>query len=81
MFEIPPLFDIIQKESGTEWKEMYKVFNMGHRFEIYTDAETALEIIKISESFNVEAKIVGRVEASQNKKLSISSRHGDFIYE
>ena len=60
---------------------MYKVFNMGHRFEIYTDAETAQEIIKISESFNVEAKIVGRVEASENKQLTINSRHGKFEYE
>lgn len=81
MFDVPPLFEIIQKESGTDWKEMYKVFNMGHRFEIYTDAETAQEIIKISESFNVEAKIVGRVEASENKKLTINSRHGKFEYE
>ncbi|MBN1768608.1 MAG: phosphoribosylformylglycinamidine cyclo-ligase [Prolixibacteraceae bacterium] len=81
MFDVPPLFEIIQKESGTDWKEMYKVFNMGHRFEIYTDAETAIEIIKISESFNVEAKIVGRVEASENKQLTISTRHGKFEYE
>lgn len=81
MFDVPPLFEIIQKESGTDWKEMYKVFNMGHRFEIYTDAETAQEIIKISESFNVEAKIVGRVEASENKQLTINSRHGKFEYE
>ncbi len=80
LFDTPPLFEIIQKESNTDWKEMYKVFNMGHRFEIYTDAETARNIINISESFNVEAKIVGRVEASENKKLTISTRHGNFEY-
>lgn len=80
LFDIPPLFEIIQKESGTEWKEMYKVFNMGHRFEIYTTPEVAEEIIKISASFNVEAKIVGRVEANIGKKLTIESQFGIFEY-
>ena len=80
MFEIPPLFDIIQKESNTDWKEMYKVFNMGHRFEIYLPESLASEIIKISESFGVEAKIVGRCEAFEGKKLTIQSDKGEFIY-
>ncbi|MDA3881244.1 MAG: AIR synthase-related protein [Prolixibacteraceae bacterium] len=80
MFEVPPLFEIIQKESGTNWKEMYKVFNMGHRFEIYTSEDIADDIINISKSFNIDAKIVGRVEASETKKLTISSRYGNFEY-
>lgn len=80
MFDTPPLFKLIQKESKTDWKEMYQVFNMGHRMEIYTDEEVAKKIIKISESFNVEAKIIGRVEASDHKKLTISGSHGTYIY-
>jgi phosphoribosylformylglycinamidine cyclo-ligase len=80
MFDVPPLFETIQKESNTDWKEMYKVFNMGHRFEIYTSEDIADDIINISKSFNVDAKIVGRVEASENKKLTISTRHGNFEY-
>ncbi|MGF7139723.1 phosphoribosylformylglycinamidine cyclo-ligase [Roseimarinus sediminis] len=80
LFEVPPLFEIIQKESGTDWKEMYKVFNMGHRFEIYTGADNAEEIINISRSFGVDAKIVGRVEASDKKQLTISSPFGTFVY-
>ena len=80
MFEIPPLFDITQKESNTDWKEMYKVFNMGHRFEIYLPESLASEIIKISESFGVEAKIVGRCEVFEGKKLTIQSDKGEFIY-
>ena len=80
LFDIPPLFDLIQKESGTEWKEMYKVFNMGHRMEIYVPQEVANEIIAISKSFNIDAQIVGRVEAHDGKKLTINSPYGEFIY-
>ena len=81
MFPIPPLFDVIQKESGTEWKEMYKVFNMGHRMEIYVPEEIAASIIEISKSFNVDAQIVGRVEEHEGKKLTIQSPYGEFIYD
>jgi len=80
MFEIPPLFDLIQKESNTDWKEMYKVFNMGHRMEVYVPQEVAEDIIAISKSFNVDAQIVGRVEAHEGKKLTIQSPYGEFIY-
>ncbi len=80
MFSVPPLFEMIQNESKTGWKEMYKVFNMGHRMELYTNEEIASEIIKISKSYNVEAQIIGRVEASRNKKLTIKSNLGEFIY-
>ncbi|MFT5599887.1 MAG: phosphoribosylformylglycinamidine cyclo-ligase [Flavobacteriales bacterium] len=80
LFEIPTLFDLIQKESGTDWKEMYKVFNMGHRMELYVPAEIAENIIAISKSFNVDAQIVGRVEANEGEKLTISSPYGEFIY-
>jgi len=80
MFEVPPLFKLIQQESKTDWKEMYQVFNMGHRMELYVDEDIASEIIEISRSFNVEAKIVGRVEASQSKKLTIKSEFGEFVY-
>ena len=80
MFEVPPLFRLIQEESKTEWKEMYQVFNMGHRMELYVDEKIAKDIIDISESFGVAAKVVGRVEASQEKKLTIRSEFGEFIY-
>jgi phosphoribosylformylglycinamidine cyclo-ligase len=80
LFPIPPLFEIIQQESGTEWKEMYKVFNMGHRFEIYTNADVAEKIIAISKSFNIDAQIVGRVEPFEGKKLTIKSEFGTFEY-
>jgi phosphoribosylformylglycinamidine cyclo-ligase len=80
MFPVPPLFRIIQEESGTEWKEMYKVFNMGHRFEIYTKPEFAEEIIKVSRSFNIDARIVGRVEPFEGKKLTIKTDKGTFFY-
>lgn len=80
LFEIPFLFETIQKESNTDWKEMYTVFNMGHRLEIYTDPQIALEIINISKRFNVEAKIVGRVEESEEKELIIKSPKGEFKY-
>jgi phosphoribosylformylglycinamidine cyclo-ligase len=81
LFPIPPLFEMIQKESNTDWKEMYKVFNMGHRFEIYTDSITANSIIEISKSFKVDAQIVGRVEKSESKQLTITSPYGVFNYE
>ncbi len=80
LFEIPPLFKIIQEESGTSWQEMYKVFNMGHRMELYVNEEYAEEITSISNSFGVEAQIVGRVEAAESKKLTISSYFGNFEY-
>ena len=80
LFEIPPLFKMIQKESGTNWREMYQVFNMGHRMEIYVDNKYADEIISISKSFNVDAKIIGKVEDSDIKKLTISTESGKFIY-
>jgi len=80
LFEIPPLFGMIQQESGTDWREMYQVFNMGHRFEIYTDPDTAKEIVKISEGFNIDAKIVGYVEDSDRKKLTIKTAQGVFEY-
>ncbi len=80
LFPLPPLFKMIHEESGTSWEEMYKVFNMGHRMEIYLSAEHAEEIIAISKSFNVDAKIVGRVEDSNKKKLTIKSEFGTFEY-
>ncbi|MEE9349498.1 MAG: AIR synthase related protein [Flavobacteriaceae bacterium] len=80
MFDVPPLFKLIQKESNTDYKEMYQVFNMGHRMELYVPHEIADSIIAISKRFNVEAKIIGRVEASSTKKLTISSEFGVFEY-
>jgi len=80
MFDVPPLFKLIQEESNTAWEEMYKVFNMGHRMEIYLPEEFANDIIKISESYNVKAKIIGRVEASESKRLTITSEFGEFKY-
>jgi phosphoribosylformylglycinamidine cyclo-ligase len=81
LFSIPPLFDLIQKESGTSFKELDQVFNMGHRLEVYANPAHADEIIRISQSFGIPAQIVGRVEASATKKLTISSEYGEFIYE
>ncbi|WP_139955705.1 AIR synthase related protein [Flavicella sediminum] len=80
MFEVPPLFKLIQEQSGTDWKEMYQVFNMGHRMEIYVPAEIAEAIISISKSYNVNAQIVGRVEDAPANKLTINSEFGEFIY-
>lgn len=79
-FEIPPLFKMIQEESGTDWKEMYKVFNMGHRMEVYVPEEYAQGIIDISNSFGVDAQIVGRVEKSDTNKLTLESEFGKFEY-
>lgn len=81
LFPIPPLFDLIQKQSNTDWKEMYKVFNMGHRMEIYLPAQFAQQVIDIAQSFNVDAQIVGRVEKSDVRELIIESPYGKFRYE
>ena len=80
LFPVPPLFQLIQEQSGTDWKEMYQVFNCGHRMEIYVSETVANDIIAISESFGVAAQIVGRVEASDTKKLTITSEYGVFEY-
>lgn len=80
MFKTPPLFQLIQQESGTDWKEMYQVFNCGHRMEIYVPEEIANDIVAISESFGVEAQIIGRVEKSDTKRLTIKSEYGTFEY-
>lgn len=80
LFQTPTLFEIIKKESGTDWREMYKVFNMGHRMELYLDPNVANSIIEISKSFGVDAKIIGKVESNDSKKLSIISDHGTFEY-
>lgn len=80
LFPVPPLFEMIQKESGTDWKEMYKVFNMGHRMEIYVPEEIAADIIAISESFNIDAQIVGRCETAEKNELIINSEFGTFTY-
>lgn len=81
LFPVPPLFELIRKESGTSWEEMYKVFNMGHRMELYVPEGIAQDLIAISESFNIEARIVGRVEESDMKRVTIRSEFGEFIYQ
>ncbi|HQW00119.1 MAG TPA: phosphoribosylformylglycinamidine cyclo-ligase [Bacteroidia bacterium] len=81
LFPAPPLFQLIQHESKTDWKEMYQVFNMGHRMEVYCAASLADQIIDISKSFNVDAKIVGHCEEYKGKKLTIRSEAGEFVYE
>lgn len=81
MFDIPVLFETIQRESGTSWEEMYKVFNMGHRLEVYTDEVTAQEILKVSESFGIAAQIIGRVEAKEGKAaVTVDGPHGTYTY-
>lgn len=80
LFPIPPLFQLIQEQSGTDWKEMYKVFNMGHRMELYVPESIAQQIIAISESFNIEAQIIGRVESATQKQVTIESEKGTFVY-
>ena len=80
LFPVPPLFKLIQEQSKTDWKEMYQVFNCGHRMELYVPENIAQDIIEISKSFNVDAQIVGRVEASDSKKLTITSEYGTFEY-
>ena len=81
LFNVPPLFKLIQEQSKTDWKEMYQVFNCGHRMELYVDPKVADAIIKISKSYNVDAKIVGYVEAASEKKLTIKSEFGEFVYQ
>ncbi|CAI8159958.1 MAG: Phosphoribosylformylglycinamidine cyclo-ligase [Bacteroidota bacterium] len=80
MFPIPPLFEMIQTESKTDWREMYKVFNMGHRLELYVAPEHASQIIDVANSFNIEAQIIGRVEESSTKKLTLTTSNGTFEY-
>ena len=80
LFDVPPLFKLIQAESGTSWQEMYKVFNMGHRMELYVPQEIAGDIISISKSFNIDAQIVGRVEAAEQKQVTLRSEFGEFVY-
>jgi phosphoribosylformylglycinamidine cyclo-ligase len=80
LFPVPPLFSLIQEQSGTPWKEMYQVFNMGHRMEIYVPQEIAADIISISKSFNIDAQIVGRVEAAEEKKVTVVAPAGTFVY-
>jgi phosphoribosylformylglycinamidine cyclo-ligase len=80
LFPTPPLFNLIQRESSTDWQEMYKVFNMGHRMELYVDQAQAQRIIEISESYGIEARIIGSVQAYNGKKLTIKSAHGTFVY-
>ena len=81
MFDIPPLFRLIKENSGTDWKEMYQVFNMGHRMELYVSEDVAADIIDISKSFDVDAKIIGKVENADTKKLTITSEFGTFEYK
>ncbi|MEE0894594.1 MAG: AIR synthase-related protein, partial [Bacteroidales bacterium] len=81
LFPIPPLFEMIQQQSKTEWQEMYKVFNMGHRMEVYTDEKTAQDVIAISKSFNIDAQIIGRVEQNDKKQVLVKSPYGEFLYE
>lgn len=81
MFPVPPLFKLIQEESKTSWEEMYKVFNMGHRMELYVPEDLANDIIEISQHFNIDAQVVGRVEKADKKKLTITSEFGEFIYD
>ena len=81
LFPLPPIFEIIQEQSGTSWKEMYKVFNMGHRLEFYVPENIAESIIKAANTYNIEAQIIGKCKAGQGKKLTVESTNGQFIYE
>ncbi|HLT07793.1 MAG TPA: AIR synthase related protein [Cyclobacteriaceae bacterium] len=80
LFETPPLFKIIQEESGTDWKEMYKVFNMGHRMEVYLEEKYAEEVIDIAETYGIDAQIIGRVQESESKKVTLQTAYGTFEY-
>jgi phosphoribosylformylglycinamidine cyclo-ligase len=80
LFPVPPLFTLIQEESKTSWQEMYKVFNMGHRMELYVPEDLAGEIVNISESFGVSAQVIGRVEKSDTRQVTITSEFGEFVY-
>ena len=80
LFPVPPLFELIQKSSGTPWDEMYRVFNMGHRMELYVDEADAAAIIEIASSFNLDARVVGRCEPAATRRLTISTDQGKFVY-
>ncbi|WP_019989276.1 AIR synthase-related protein [Rudanella lutea] len=80
LFPVPPLFRLIQQESGTSWQEMYKVFNMGHRLEVYLPDEFAHQVIRVAQSFGIEAQVIGRVEAHTGKQVTIRSEAGEFVY-
>jgi phosphoribosylformylglycinamidine cyclo-ligase len=80
LFETPPLFKMIQEASGTDWREMYKVFNMGHRMEVYLQKEHAQQVIDIARHFNIDAQVIGRVEASSKKQVTLKSPYGEFVY-
>jgi phosphoribosylformylglycinamidine cyclo-ligase len=80
LFPIPPLFKLIQEQSGTDWAEMYKVFNMGHRMEVYLPADKAQKVIDITKSFNIDAQVIGRVEDAAANCLTITSEYGKFNY-
>ncbi|WP_211166247.1 AIR synthase related protein [Mucilaginibacter robiniae] len=80
LFPVPPLFKLIQQESGTDWQEMYKVFNMGHRMELYVPESIAAELIQISKSFGIDAQVIGHVEAAEKKQVTVQSEFGEFIY-
>jgi phosphoribosylformylglycinamidine cyclo-ligase len=81
LFDLPPLFKLIHDCSGTDWKEMYKVFNMGHRMEIYLNEKFANQVIQISKSYGIDAQIVGHVESASEKKVTIKSSFGEFVYK
>ncbi len=80
LFDVPPLFELIQSESGTSWQEMYQVFNMGHRLEVYLDASYANEVIDCAKSFGIDAQIIGRVESAPKTKVTIKTNKGEFVY-
>jgi phosphoribosylformylglycinamidine cyclo-ligase len=80
LFPVPPLFRLIQQESGTAWQEMYKVFNMGHRLEVYLPEEHANHVISVSRSFGIEAQVIGHVEEFAGKRVTIQSEAGEFVY-
>jgi phosphoribosylformylglycinamidine cyclo-ligase len=80
LFPIPPLFKLIQEQSKTSWQEMYKVFNMGHRIELYVPSDIAAQVIAIAHSFNIEAQIIGHVEASAKKQVTVKTDKGGFVY-
>jgi len=80
LFDVPPLFKLIQEQSNTEWQEMFKVFNMGHRMEVYLEEKYADQVIAISKSFEVDAKVIGRVEASDKKKVTVMFNGKEFVY-
>ncbi len=80
LMDIPPLFQLIKEESSTEWREMFQVFNMGHRLEIYTDTSSASQMIEIAKTFNIHAQIIGRTDAFEGKKLTITGPWGELVY-